>query len=607
MKALLSTPRCITGYCRLEEKFLELIKICRDEALITLTLAFIERGSSISQKAFWLKTRRVWQNSFMRDFLLILKWRGVEGLRMLTRQGKRAFVASFLAVAFVIMIAVPIAFYLRGYLVPNFSRVADLSDQLRELTGIDLKLIVVSFFSAIIFSILLGSDLPIVVSNLFFSERVEMLLNLPVRTATIANVQLLEVLAAGGLPILLFAPVFMAALRGLGYSDGRFWMALVLLFVFVLNTLAITAIISFVIVFLSKGRFLKTLSAMMTMVTLFVSIFTLRFMDFSAIDLAKPDQVAEQFGGLQSIVTSPYLPWSPFVRAITGGTRDLAVFIVSSIGIFSSLALLEIFLYSKVLQKLMTRPIGNVSPKSNGDFKVHGLFLGLLIKDSLLLLREPKLMFAVLYPSLFVPVVVLVNPGLLSSFGILQLLGLIVFLFSNYTTVSSTALFAFERQLGDTSWLFPIRRVKTILSKSFVITSLYSFVILLVGLYVSNNTSQYGTFMMNFILFMIPTIFVLSLLGGFLEKSFGTKDSKNVFKALSLSGAILSFLLSTLLPVFSTLPMTLYISGNIGLFLNFMNIPIVSPFTWLLGLVLPVSLWVSIAWASFRSLCYNFV
>ncbi|WP_259459632.1 hypothetical protein [Mesotoga sp. HF07.pep.5.2.highcov] len=254
---------------------------------------------------------------------MILKWRGVEGLRMLTRQGKRAFVASFLAVAFVIMIAVPIAFYLRGYLVPNFSRVADLSDQLRELTGIDLKLIVVSFFSAIIFSILLGSDLPIVVSNLFFSERVKMLLNLPVRTATIANVQLLEVLAAGGLPILLFAPVFMAALRGLGYSDGRFWMALVLLFVFVLNTLAITAIISFVIVFLSKGRFLKTLSAMMTMVTLFVFIFTLRFMDFSAIDLAKPDQVAEQFGGLQSIVTSPYLPWSPFVRAITGGTRIL--------------------------------------------------------------------------------------------------------------------------------------------------------------------------------------------------------------------------------------------------------------------------------------------
>lgn len=526
---------------------------------------------------------------------------------MLTRQGKRAIIASFLAVAFVIMIAVPIAFYLRGYLVPNFSRVADLSDQLRELTGIDLKLIVISFFSAIIFSILLGSDLPIVVSNLFFSERVEMLLKLPVKTATIANVQLLEVLAAGGLPILLFAPVFMAALRGLGYSGGRFWLALALLFVFVLNTLSITAIISFVIVFLSKGRFLKTLSAMMTMITLFVFIFTLRFMDFSAVDLAKPDQVAEQFGGIQSIVTSPYLPWSPFVRAITGSTRDLVVFIVSSMVIFSSLALLEIFLYGKVLQKLMTRPIGSVSTKSNEDFRVHGLFLGLLIKDSLLLLREPKLMFAILYPSLFVPVVVLVNPGLMSSFGILQLLGLIVFLFSNYTTVSSTALFAFERQLGDTSWLFPIRRVRTILSKSFVITSLYSFVILLVGLYVFNNTSQYRTFMMNFILFMVPTIFALSLLGGFLEKNFGTKDSKNVFKALSLSGAILSFLLSTLLPVFSTLPMTLYISGDIGLFLNFMNIPMVSPFTWLFGLILPVSLWVSIAWASIRSLCYNFV
>ena len=176
---------------------------------------------------------------------------------MLTRHGKKAVIASILAIVLVIMIGIPIAFYLRGFLIPNFSRVAGLSDQLKELTGIDLRLIVIAFFSAIIFSILLGSDLPIVVSNLFFSDRAEMLLSLPVKKATVANVQLLEVLTAGGLPILLFAPIFMAALRGLGYSGGRFWMALVLLFVFVLNTLAITAIISFGIVFFPRGVFSK--------------------------------------------------------------------------------------------------------------------------------------------------------------------------------------------------------------------------------------------------------------------------------------------------------------------------------------------------------------
>lgn len=566
-----------------------------------------------------LKTRRLfrmcykksranlWQNRHMRDFIVILKWRTIEGYRMLTRQGKRAIIATFLAVIIVIAIGVPITFYLRGFLVPNFSRVAGLSDQLKELTGIDLKLIVISFFSAIIFSILLGSDLPIVVSNLFFSDRAEMLLSLPVKKSTVANVQLLEVLAAGGLPILLFAPIFMAALRGLGYSGGRFWMALVLLFVFVLDTLVITAIISFGIVFLSKGRFLKTLSAMMTMVTIFVFIFTLRFMDFSTIDLARPDQVADQFGGLQRVITSPYLPWTPFVRAITGETTDLLVFITTSAVLFVLLGFLEVFVYPTVLQKLMTRPIGNAALHSKERFRRHSVLFGLIIKDLLLLVREPKLTFAFLYPSLFVPVVVFVNPTLLSSFGVLQLLGLIVFLFSNYTTVSSTALFAFERQIGDGVWLFPIRRIKSVLSKSIVVSSLYSLIILVVGLYVSSNASQYRAFMMNFLILMIPTIFTLSLFGGFLEKSFGTKDTRNVFKALSLPGAILSFLLSTLLPVFSTLPLTLYLAGDIGLFLGFLNVPVASPFTWLFGLVFPLALWAVITWASLKSLCYNFV
>lgn len=97
----------------------------------------------MSYKKSWAN---LWQNRHMRDFIVILKWRTIEGYRMLTRQGKRAIIATFLAVIIVIAIGVPITFYLRGFLVPNFSRVAGLSDQLKELTGIDLKLIVISFF-----------------------------------------------------------------------------------------------------------------------------------------------------------------------------------------------------------------------------------------------------------------------------------------------------------------------------------------------------------------------------------------------------------------------------------------------------------------------------
>jgi len=208
----------------------------------------------------------------MRDFFIIVKWRSKEAARLVTRQGRKTILISSLAIIFLIMFSVPLIFYMREYFIPNFSRIAGLSDQLRELTGIDLKMIVITFFSAIIFSILLGSDLPVVISNLFFSDRVKLLIQMPVKKSTIAKVQLSEVLTTGGLPILLFVPVFLATLSGLGVSGFRFWLALVLLIIFVVDILCITSVISFAVVFLSRGRFLKVLSSIMTMVTLFAFI-----------------------------------------------------------------------------------------------------------------------------------------------------------------------------------------------------------------------------------------------------------------------------------------------------------------------------------------------
>jgi len=539
----------------------------------------------------------------MKDFFIIVKWRSKENARLVTRQGKKTILVSSLAIIFLVMVSVPLIFYMRRYFIPNFSRIAGLSDQLRELTGIDLKMIVITFFSAIIFSILLGSDLPIVISNLFFSDRVKLLLQMPVKKSTIAKVQISEVLTTGGLPVLLFVPGFLAALSGLGFSGSRFWLALVLLLVFVIDILCITSVISFAVVFLSRGRFLKVLSSIMTMVTLFTFIFTLRFMDFSAIDLARPDRVAEQFGTLQGVITAPYLPWTPFVRAIVGEIGDVVLFLLYSLAI---VAILE-FLYPGVVQKLLTQPTGSTKDFRRASRGRSHSFSGILKKDFLLLIREPKLTFAFLYPSLFVPVVVMVNPALLRSFGILQLLGLIVFLFSNYSTVSSTALFAFERQLGDNGFLFPVKRVGVVISKASIVTFLYSLIIFLVGLYVVSKASVYRNFMFTFLFFMLPTIFSLSLLGGYLEKSFGTRDTSNVFKALTLAGAVISFVLSTLLPVFTTLPLAMYTTGGIASFLGFLNLPAADPWTWLFGMAIPFLLWAGIIWASLKSLCYNFV
>jgi ABC-2 type transport system permease protein len=173
-----------------------------------------------------------------------------------------------------------------------------------------------------------------------------------VKKSTIAKVQLSEVLTTGGLPILLFVPVFLATLSGLGVSGFRFWLALVLLIIFVVDILCITSVISFAVVFLSRGRFLKVLSSIMTMVTLFAFIFTLRFMDFSAIDLARPDRVAEQFGTLQGVITAPYLPWTPFVNSILGKTDDVVLFLLYSLAIIMILEFSKSFYIPELFKSL---------------------------------------------------------------------------------------------------------------------------------------------------------------------------------------------------------------------------------------------------------------
>ena len=114
----------------------------------------------------------------MRDFLLILKWRGVEGLRMLTRQERERLLLLFCCrirdndrcTDCLLLERLPRAEFLQGR--RSFRSVKG-ADGNRSKTDSHFILFGDNILN------LLGSDLPIVVSNLFFSERVEMLLNLP--------------------------------------------------------------------------------------------------------------------------------------------------------------------------------------------------------------------------------------------------------------------------------------------------------------------------------------------------------------------------------------------------------------------------------------------
>lgn len=541
----------------------------------------------------------------MKIFLSLIKWRSKENFHTLSRYGIKGLTVIITTFVLLFFLAVPFVFYLTEIFVPSFQKIASLSGQLEELVGIDFERIIISFLSSIIFIIMLGSELPVTISNLFFSERLQFLITTPVKTTTFFKVQLLEVLATGGLPITLFVPVFLSALYGLGFVGTHFWISILLLLIYILFILAVTTMISFGIVFIARGRFMKVISTFMTGITLLAFVFTLRLMDFSAIDIAQPLEVAEKLKNLQTLVTQKHLPWSPFVNALTGGLKERVLFLGYTGLVFVALEVLNATLYRKTLNRLWSSSQGKNTARGFRGLYMPLPFLGFLRKDLLLILREPKLAFAFLYPTFFIPAIVLTNPSLLKGGGILQLLSLLIFLICNYTTISSTAIFAFERQVGDYNAALPRKAIKPVLSKALTITFIYLLIIFGINQYLKIKIPSISNFLRLFTPFMIPTIFVLTLVGGTLEKHHGTGESKNVFKALTITGAIISFLFSSVIPLFTSLPLTLYVTDSLGTFLKFLRIPETSLMKILFGIFFPIVLWVISAWWSLKILCYN--
>lgn len=538
------------------------------------------------------------------DLYNLVKWRSKEGSRIINRFGRKGLVLILAVLILVVVLALPLIVYINNYFMPGFEQLAELGDQLKEVSDIDIIQVVLSLLSAIVFVILLGSDLPVTISNLFFSDRVVFLRTVPLKTSTIFKAQFLEVFIAGGFPILLFVPIFLAALRGLGMSGGNLVFAALQLMAFVMMTLCWAVILSFLLVYVLKGRFLKFLSVVMTMVTVFAFVMVLRLLDFSAIDLAEPTKTVERFMGLQSTLMHPLMPWSLFVRSVVEGGRAIILFGLQLLFMFSLLEVLGRRAYSSVLDKTCSAGSASNALKlfSRRSF---GPFLAQVFKDYLVLFREPKLTFAVLYPLLFTPVVISVNPALLTGIGTLQLLGLVIFLVSNYTTVAAMALFSFERQIGYHLRALPVAMPGMVVSKVLVVTTLFYVLVFATMSYLSWRTTVEDAFLNYFSLFMFPTLISLSFLGGILQKHFGTGETRNVFKSVTLAGALVSFLISTLLPVFTTLTLSLYLVDALSPFLQVLSIPVNRISLSVFGLFIPILLWSACVMWGYRTLCYN--
>jgi len=537
------------------------------------------------------------------EFILLIKWRIREQLHSIMRYKTKGLILMFMVTGILFLILFPLLFYLKIYFIPNFEKISELSQKLKPLTDVDLSEVIISFFSSIIFVIMLGSDIPITVSNLFFADKLETLWHIPIKRSNIFRAQLFEILSSASLPLILFSPFFLGALYGLGYKDWDFLRVSLLLFLFIVEIFYVNILISTVIVFFTSGKMMKYISAIMTAVTLVVFVFTLRIMDFSTLESASPLEIADRLLAFSGVATSKFLPWTLFVKAITSGAKETLYFLVLVISLGGAVELIGRKYYSVILNKLWStsRKTKNISGK------VHYLppFLSLLKKDTLLIFREPKLIFAFLYPALFLPVIILANPLLVKGTGIVQLLGLFVFLLSNYTTVASTALFAFERRMNDFKKVFPVTSFSFAFSKVLIIWGLFGLISFVLGIYIQSEIPNINQFMFLFQLFMIPTIFALTVFGGILERKFGTGESKNVFKALNLTGAILSFLVSSLLPIFTALPAALLILGKIDVMLLFMRVPGNLLTRLLFGAFVPIMLWAGNLWLGYKLLCYN--
>ncbi|MFO7881518.1 MAG: hypothetical protein R6U52_03135 [Kosmotogaceae bacterium] len=529
----------------------------------------------------------------MGELTRLIKWRILENYNIFTRHGIKSIVVIVAAIGLIGMLIFPFVFYMRDYFIPNFEEIAELAPRLQELTGVNIIALIIAFLSSVIFVIMLGSDLPVAISNLFFSDRVQFLLSSPIKPLSIFRSQLLGVLTAGSLPLLLFIPVFLSALSGLGFSGIDFIYALFLLVLFIVLILMLTTLSSFLVVFIARGRLLKYISVVMTAFTLFAFIFTLRFLDFSQIDLAKPQEVVQKFTGFQDVLLSNFLPWSPFVNAVVGDFLDRIFFIVYFIVIALITDLIGRFLYKKTIFSIQSSAIKKIN-----NYKLKGkrlpTFLSLMKKELTLVFREPKLAFAFIYPLFFVPVITLVNPFLLKGGGVLQLIGLSVFLICNYTTVSSTALFAFERQVKEYKESFPISSLMKTLAKGLTIFLIYTIIVIALLMYFRIRIPEYSGFITTFMLLLLPAEFVLALLGGVIEKHHGTGESENVFKSLTFIGAVLSFLLSTFIPIFSSLPIALLKFGNIDFFIAILGLQISGLNRILFGLVIPITMWVGL-------------
>ncbi|OAA31083.1 hypothetical protein AT15_08900 [Kosmotoga arenicorallina S304] len=537
------------------------------------------------------------------ELLQLIKWRLKEQLHSIMKYRTRGLIILFLIAGVLFLVLFPLIFYLKIFFIPNFEKVSELSQKLKSLTDVDLSELIISFFASIIFVIMLGSDIPVTISNLFFADKLENLWHTPIKRSNIFKAQLFEVFSSASLPLVLFSPFFLGALYGLGYRGYDFLRVLFLFSLFIIEIFFVNVLASTIIVFFTSGKLMKFISAIMTAVTLVVFVFTLRIMDFSALESASALEVTDRLLAFSSIATSKFLPWSLFVKAITGDLTDALVFSIFVISLGAGVELVSRKYYSLILNKLWAMP----RKSKNNIEKLHYLppFLSLLKKDALLIFREPKLIFAFLYPALFAPVIIIANPSLIMGTGIIQLLSLFVFLLSNYTTIASTALFAFERQLNDFKKVFSVTSFRFVFSKVLLIWLLFSTINTMLSIYIKSVKPDISHFMTLFQFFMLPSIFVLAVFGGILEQRFGTGESKNVFKALNLTGAILSFLVSSIMPLLTALPVTLFILGRIDTMLVLIRIP-GNPLTRLLfGAVIPVILWTLNLWLGVKLLCYN--
>ncbi len=399
--------------------------------------------------------------------------------------------------------------------------------------------------------LVLLTDTPAVVLNVFMSNDVGYLLTLPISQSAIFYSKIIETLVEGTFPALFFIPVFLAYANVVGMPWYSILFSFVMYTFYVLFLVGIAGLLSMIFSKFASKTGTQRFMFFTGMATLALAYLT---MSLTNMPNFKPQNVQVALSAYVSKVNFPFWPSTWFLESIKGN------FIFTSILIGASLSIFELsYLISK---KSLLSGFSNVKSSSRKSIKVkeyhlHGVFEALLIKEFKIFRREPSILFMILYPAFFPLIFILPNPSRPNSVIIGELAS--IFMASMYVALSMASLTSIDIKTGWILKTLPLEERALLWAKVVVVSGTYISILALTFSILSIFSGGFW-FALLMIALSFPVFLVSSFFGVYAVVKW-PNPSGGTRKPLSVTGGIASMLIGLVGAICVGAP-TIYFFGN---------------------------------------------